>query len=80
MHLYGVLRCHAAQKLVSGESVVWLDIQPGDTVGNTLKRLDICDSEVGNVFRNGRLAVGEDTLKGGDRVGIFPTNISLLYC
>ena len=80
MHLYGALRRHAAQKEASGESVAWLDAQLGDTVRDALRRLGIPENEVSNVFHNGRLAAGEDTLEDGDRVGVFPLNISLLYC
>ena len=80
VHVYGALRCYAAQKAVSGESVVWLDVRPSEAVGDALRRLGIRDDEVGNVFHNGRLAANEDMLKRGDRVGVFPTNMSLLYC
>ena len=80
VHLYGALRSYAAQKEVGRESVAWLDLQPGSTVGDALRRLGIGDGEVSNVFRNGRLAAREDTLQPGDRLGVFPLNISLLYC
>ena len=62
------------------ESVVWLDCNPGDTVGDAIQRLNIAGREVSNVFHNGRLAAGEEALQPGDRLGVFPTNISLLYC
>ncbi len=80
VHLYGVLRKYAVQQEVSRESVVRLDVRPGNTVGDALRRLSIADGEVSNVFRNGRLAAREDALKPGDRLGVFPPNISLLYC
>ncbi len=80
VHLYGALRGRAAQQEVSRESVVRLDVHPGNTVGDALRRLSIADGEVSNIFRNGRLAAREDVLKPGDRLGVFPPNISLLYC
>ncbi|MDP6402469.1 MAG: MoaD/ThiS family protein [SAR202 cluster bacterium] len=80
IQLYGALRRYASQQRVNMESVVWLDIKPGATVGDALQRLSIADSEVSNIFHNGRLAADEEALQPGDRLGVFPANISLLYC
>ncbi len=79
VHLYGALRSRAAQQEVSRESVVRLDVHPGNTVGDALRRLSIADGEVSNVFRNGRLAAREDALKPGDRLGVFPDDMATLY-
>ena len=80
VHLYGALRSHARQQEVSGESIVCLDLHDGNTVRDAFQRLDIADGDVSNVFRNGRLAVGEETLLPGDSLGVFPHNMWLLYC
>jgi hypothetical protein len=62
------------------ESVVWLDHRPGITVQDALAGMDISDDEVSNVFLNGRLATREAKLRPNDRLGVFPSNMSLLYC
>ncbi len=80
VHLFGGLRRLAAQQKVSDESVVRLNFRPGMTVGDVLKSVGVPDHEMSNVFRNGRLASRTDALKPGDRLGVFPTNMSLLYC
>jgi hypothetical protein len=65
---------------VRRESMVRLNVGHGGTVADALRRLDIADDEVGNVFRNGRLAWPGDVVQAGDRLGVFPSNMSLLYC
>ena len=80
VHLYGALRGHAAQREVSRESVVSQDFVPGGSIGDVLRRLGITESDVSNIFHNGRLAAREDVLQPGDRLGVFPPDISLLYC
>ena len=80
VHLYGALRRYGEQQEVNAASVVTLEARPGETVGDALRRLGIQDGEVSNAFRNGRLATFADTLQPGDRLGVFPPSISLLYC
>ena len=78
--MFGKLRRCVHQLEVTRESVAWLDLRLGDTVGEVLARLGIPDGEVSNVFRNGRLAAPGDALEPGDRLGVFPPDMSLLYC
>ena len=80
VHLYGALRRRAPCREVSSESVVWVEVYAGDTVADAIRRLDIADGEVSNVFRNGRLAAADDVIQTYDRLGVFPSNMSLLYC
>lgn len=80
VHLYGALRRYADHQTVNSDSVVLVDVQTRDTVRDALKRLGIGDGEASNVFLNGRLATLEAPLKNGDRIGLFPPNMSILYC
>jgi hypothetical protein len=57
-----------------------MSVDHGGTVADALRRLDIAAAEVGNVFRNGRLAEVGDVVRAGDRLGVFPSDMSLLYC
>ena len=80
VHLYGALRRYADHQTVNSDSVVLVDVHPDDTVRDALRRSGIGDDEVSNVFLNGRLATLEAPLKNGDRIGLFPPNMSILYC
>ena len=80
VRFYGALRSYSDQREVNRDSVAWLDISRSTSVDGALRRLGIADAEVSNVFRNGRLAARDDELRPGDRLGLFPSNMSLLYC
>jgi len=57
-------------------SLPWQD----DTVASVIERIRIPRSEVGsNLFVNGRYATLETRLADGDRLGIFPDDMQLLY-
>ena len=80
VHLYGGLRRHAAQAGPHQASVAWVDLPEG-TVAQALARLHIERSAVSNVFVNGRYdaAPWERRVRSGDRVGVFPADMRLLY-
>lgn len=80
VHLYGWLRRHAAQSSVQRPSIAWVDLPEG-TVAQVLGILGIERQAVGNVFINGRYdpAALERIVRSGDRIGVFPTNMRMLY-
>jgi molybdopterin synthase sulfur carrier subunit len=49
-----------------------LDLPPGITVGNIVKRLDIPEKEVTLIFVNGVHAEFETKLHDGDGLALFP--------
>lgn len=80
VHLYGRLRRHAAQAGVWQPSVARVDLPEG-TAAEVLGTLGIDPSAVGNIFINGRYdpAAVERTVRSGDRLGVFPRDMRLLY-
>ncbi len=80
VHLYGLLRRHAARSSVHEPSIAWVDLPEG-TVAEVLEALGVERRAVSNVFINGRFdpAALERTVRSGDRVGVFPTNMRMLY-
>jgi hypothetical protein len=79
VYLYGELRRYAPRREVRGESVVFSTVKSGDTVGEVIERLGIDLTEVSNIFHNGRLTKPGSKVRAGDRLGVFPTNMGLLY-
>ena len=49
-----------------------MDIDPGTSVRDLLKRLGIPDTEAKLIFINGRRGSIDTILQGGERLGIFP--------
>lgn len=80
VYLYGRLRRYAPRREVWGESLVRLPVGPAETtVGEVIRRVGIDPAEVSNVFRNGSLAAPVSRVRAGDRLGLFPTDMGLLY-
>ena len=79
LHVYGKLRRVAPQKTASGDSVLMVTLQEGDTVGTLLERLGVAPEETSNIFIEGELCGLWRPLNDGERVGVFPDDMALLY-
>ena len=80
VHLYGKLRQFSENQNATSTSVVSVEWQDGDTVGQVVDRLGIPIEQLGsNVFLNGRYANLESLIHDGDRLGLFPDDMQLLY-
>ncbi len=80
IHLYGKLRRFADEQDPTGDSVLHVPITEGDTIIDVVKRVGIPREELGrNIFLNGQLSALSRRVKDGDRLGLFPWDMSLLY-
>jgi molybdopterin converting factor small subunit len=80
IHLYGSLRRFCGQTDPTAESIVTLPWQPGDTVASVAEQVGIPLEELGaNLFLNGRYARLDAEIGDGDRLGLFPGDMQLLY-
>ena len=80
VHLYGKLRRFSENSDPKSQSVALAGWQFGDTVGRVIERLGIPLQELGtNIFLNGRYANLETRIQDGDRLGLFPDDMQLLY-
>ncbi len=83
VRLYGNLRRFAENREAMAESIAWVPWHPEDTVETVLKRVGIDpDREVSNIFVNGRYSylARQIQVNDGDRLGVFPKNMGMLYC
>lgn len=79
VHLYGTLRRFAPDKRVAQDSVVALPVKVDDTIATVMWRMGIDARETSNLFLNGQLSLPDRRVRDGDRLGIFATNMGLLY-
>jgi hypothetical protein len=81
IRLYGRLRLYAPAQDPRADSVVTLAVTEGESVEGALRRAGIDRrQEVSHIFVNGTLCDdGALALSDGDRVGVFPKNMGLLY-
>ena len=79
LHLYGKLRRFAPKQEIVGESVVMAHCEPGDCIGDVLTRMGVPHAETSNIFINGDLCALSKDVEDGQRVGVFPDDMALLY-
>jgi molybdopterin converting factor small subunit len=80
IHLYGKLRRFAKKQDPTSDSVLHLPVKEGETIEDIVRRIGIPREELGrNTFLNGQLSALSREVKDGDRLGLFPSDMSLLY-
>ena len=80
VHLYGKLRCFSDDRNPRRESIVYVPVEDGDTIRDVIGRIGIPMDEIGrNVFLNGEYSRLSRPVRGGDRLGLFPDDMQLLY-
>jgi sulfur carrier protein ThiS len=70
LRLYATLASHMPKKTGGGSECV--EINEGTRIRELLEQLEIPSNAVKVVFLNGVHASGDQILKDGDRVGVFP--------
>jgi molybdopterin converting factor small subunit len=80
VHLYGKLRRFTDNQDPSRDSIAYVPAHKGDIIGDIIRHIGIPLKEVGNnIFLNGEYSALEREVKNGDRLGIFPDDMQLLY-
>ncbi len=80
VHLYGKLRRFSENQNPRRESIVYFPVEEGNTIIDIIKRIGIPINEIGrNVFLNGEYSQLSRSVRGGDRLGLFPDDMQLLY-
>ena len=80
VHLYGKLRRFTNNQDPTRDSTVYIPVEEGDTIEDIVKRIGIPHDELGsNIFVNGEYSALERKVNDGDRLGVFPDNMQLLY-
>ncbi|MBW2028885.1 MAG: MoaD/ThiS family protein [Deltaproteobacteria bacterium] len=71
VRLYASLAKYMPKEYVAGDSGV-MDAEEGTTLRGLLQGLNIPEGSAKIIFLNGAHARGDEVLKDGDRVGVFP--------
>jgi len=80
VHLYGKLRRFSESRDPRRESKVHLPVEEGETIRDVIGRIGIPMDEIGrNVFLNGEYSLLGRRVRDGDRLGLFPDDMQLLY-
>jgi len=80
VHLYGKLRRFTDNQDPARDSIVNVPVKNGDSIETIAQRIGIPLEEMGsNIFLNGEYSALERKMSDGDRLGIFPDDMKLLY-
>ena len=80
IHLYGKLRRFTDNQDPTRDSIVYMPVEEEDTIEDIIRRIGIPLGEIGsNIFLNGEYSAMERKVKAGDRLGVFPDDMQLLY-
>ncbi|MFQ6016255.1 MAG: MoaD/ThiS family protein [Anaerolineae bacterium] len=79
VHLYGKLRQYAAEQEVTGSSIVEVSVKEEATIADVLRRIGIHPAEVSHLFLNAQYSALTRRVQDGDRLGVFPRDMGLLY-
>ena len=80
VHLYGKLRRFTDNQDPSQDSIINIPVKNDDSIESIVRRIGIPFEELGsNIFLNGEYSALERKVSNGDRLGIFPDDMKLLY-
>jgi hypothetical protein len=80
VHLYGKLRRFSDNLDPTRDSIVNVLVEEADTIEDIIRRIGIPNEEIGsNIFLNGEYSALKRRARDGDRLGVFPDNMQLLY-
>lgn len=80
VHLYGKLRRFSENQNPRRVSMVHVPVEECDTIENVIECIGIPMNEIGrNVFLNGEYSQLSRMVRDGDRLGLFPDDMQLLY-
>ncbi len=80
VHLYGKLRRFTDNQDSSRDSIINVPVKDGGTIEDIVRSIGIPLEELGsNIFLNGEYSALTRKVSDGDRLGIFPDDMQLLY-
>jgi molybdopterin converting factor small subunit len=79
VRLYGRFKKLLGVVSAMEEAITLLPVEEGDTIADVLGRLGIGLDDVSHLFLNAEYSGARRKVKPGDRLGIFPREMGLLY-
>jgi len=80
VHLYGKLRRFTDNQDPTHDSIIYIPVEEMDTIEDIIRHIGIPLEALGsNIFLNGEYSALARKVKNGDRLGVFPNDMQLLY-
>lgn len=79
VYLYGKFREKVPDSAVVTECMLEMDVDEGDTIASIMEKLSIIAEDVAHIFLNYQYSAPTRKIRSGDRLAIFPIEMSVLY-
>lgn len=79
IYLFGKFRKKVPNSKVVEECILEIENKEEDTIASIIERLFINPEEVSHIFLNYQYSASTRKIESGDRLAIFPVDMSLLY-
>lgn len=79
VYLYGKFREKVPGHTVEGECALSMEAGPEETIASIMERLNILPADVAHIFLNHQYSSPVRKVRAGDRLAIFPIEMSVLY-
>lgn len=77
--LFGKFRERVPGCPVDEECILKMANEEGETIGSIMKKLSITQKDVAHLFLNYQYSAPTRNIRSGDRLAIFPIEMSVLY-
>jgi hypothetical protein len=78
VRLYGVLREIVPNSSASEDTILHIEALEDEKFHHFVQRLGLKTTDIGDCFINGKLALPDDRVQFGNRIGLFPYNMRLI--
>lgn len=79
VYLFGKFRQKVSNSIVENECTLEIENNEEDTIASIIERLCINPQDVSHIFLNYQYSASTRKIQSGDRLAIFPKEMSLLY-
>jgi len=79
VYLYGKFREKVPGSAVDTECMLEMEVNEGDTIASIMEKLSITPEDVAHIFLNYQYSAPTRKIRSGDRLAIFPIEMSVLY-
>ncbi|MHB9096026.1 MAG: MoaD/ThiS family protein [Eubacteriales bacterium] len=79
VYLYGKFRGKVPGSTVESECMLEMETAEGETILSVMERLGITPDDVAHIFLNYQYSTSNRKVHSGDRLAIFPIEMSVLY-
>lgn len=79
VYLYGKFKAKVTSAGIKDECFLPMEVKKGDTIASIMFQLEITPDDVAHIFLNHQYSAPTRKVRDGDRLALFPREMSVLY-